>query len=120
MKLKEGTIMVLARGAIADDSAALALRVALALPLSCPSVVLALVGPAAALAVVGVAPGGRAVQVARELAALVDDEEVPVWAEQESLSAIGLDENALHHGVSLVARQELHLACLGARACVVI
>jgi thiamine monophosphate synthase len=120
MRSTEGTVMVLARGALADDRAALALRVALALPLGCPSVVLALVGPAAALAVPGAAPGGRATQVARELAALVDDEEVPVLVEQESLVAMGLQDSGLHPGVSQIARREIHRACLEARSCIVI
>jgi hypothetical protein len=114
------SVVVLARGSLADDSAHLAVRVALALPLGGAQVILALADTATAIAVPEVDPGGRGRQLSRELDALTSDEEVPIWVERESLQRLGLVDRTLRPGVVVVSRGELEQLCLRARSCLVI
>lgn len=113
-------VMVLARGSLADDSAHLAVRVALALPLGGARAILALADTAAVVAVIDVDPGGRGRQLSRELDALTNDEEVPIVVERDSLDRLGLVDSALRPGVVVVSRAELEQLCLVARSCLVI
>ncbi|HVB52831.1 MAG TPA: hypothetical protein VNF24_01380 [Candidatus Acidoferrales bacterium] len=105
-------VVVLARGDLAVEEAALAIRIALALPLGGVTVRLILADSASALALadppqLGPWSGG----VARELEALIGEEEVPVLVEMESLAALGLAERPLHAGVEVATRAEVVEAC---------
>gem|GEM_PF-2570589 len=113
--------MVLARGKLSTDEAALAVRVALALPLGGLQVRLLLVGGASALSLfeppdLGPWSGG----LARELEALISEEEVPVLVEQESLAALGLAERRLRAGIETVPRSEVAEICAAADSCLVL
>jgi hypothetical protein len=118
---KTKSVVVLARGELSRDDAALALRVALALPLGGLAVRLLLVGAASALGLsdppdLGPWSGG----LARELESLVSDEEVPVLVEQESLAALGLSDRGLRLGVETVPRSEVSAICAAADSCLVL
>jgi hypothetical protein len=105
-------VVVLARGDLALEDAALAVRVALALPLGGVTVRLILVDAASALALaeppeLGPWSGG----LARELEALIVEEEVPVLVEMESLAALGLADRALRPRVEVASRAEVVAVC---------
>jgi hypothetical protein len=105
-------VVVLARGDLALEDAALAVRVALALPLGGVTVRLILVDAASALALaeppeLGPWSGG----LARELEALIVEEEVPVLVEMESLAALGLADRALRPRVEVASRAEVAAVC---------
>ncbi|MGA8206922.1 MAG: hypothetical protein WB801_08570 [Candidatus Dormiibacterota bacterium] len=115
------SVLLLARGDLSRDDAALAVRVALALPLGGLSVSLLLVDSAAALGLsnppdLGPWSGG----LGRELEALVGDGEVPVLVEQESLVALGLAEPPLRPGVETVPRSQVPAICAEADICLVV
>lgn len=115
------SVLVLARGDLSRDDAALAVRVALALPLGGLAVSLLLVDSACALSLfdppdLGAWSGG----LARELDALVSDEAVPVLVEQESLVALGLAERRLRPGVETVRRSQVPTICAAADSCLVL
>ena len=118
---KSKSVVILARGKLATDAAALAVRVALALPLGGLAVRLLLVDSASALGLLdppdlGPWSGG----LGRELDALVGDEEVPVQVEQESLAALGLAGRRLRPGVETVPRSQLVAICAAADSCLVL
>jgi hypothetical protein len=115
------SVVVLARGELSRDDAALAVRVALALPLSGLTVRLLLVDAASALGLadppdLGAWSGG----LARELESLVSDEEVPVLVEQESLAALGFSDRRLRPGVETVPRSQVPTVCAAADSCLVL
>ena len=60
------------------------------------------------------------VGLARELDALISDEEVPVLVEQESLVALGLTERRLRLGVETVPRSQVPTICAAADSCLVL
>lgn len=115
-----GAVVVLARGSLAGDTAHLAVRVALALPLGGSRVVLALVDAAAALALPEADPGGHGSQLARELESLTEDEEVPILVERDSLVRLGFGDRGLRRGAVAVDGEELRRVCLMARSCLVL
>lgn len=113
--------MVLARGQLSSEDPALAVRIALALPLGGVTVLLALVEAASALALadppdLGPWSGG----LVAELEALVNDEIVPVLVELESLAELGLAERTLRQGVEVLPSAELIAVCSAARSCLVL
>jgi sulfur relay (sulfurtransferase) DsrF/TusC family protein len=110
-------VVVLARGRLADESATLALRVALAIPLGGASVRLLLTGATCLLALAD--PSELGSHVEREMTSLIRDEEAPVQVERESLTQLGLAEAALRPGVEVVSRAEMEAACARARHCLV-
>ncbi|MGB6772470.1 MAG: hypothetical protein WBF51_10795 [Candidatus Dormiibacterota bacterium] len=119
----EGTksIVVLARGDLSTDDAALAVRVALALPLGGLAVRLLLVDAASALGLSDPPDlGPWSSGLVRELEALVTDEEVPVLVEQESLGQLGLAGRALRPGVETVPRSQVAAICAAADSCLVL
>jgi hypothetical protein len=114
-------IVVLARGNLAGEQAALAVRVALALPLGGLSVRLVLVDAASTLGLASapdLGPWGGGVD--RELDALLREEEAPVLVESESLEALGLAGRPLRPGVEVVPRRRLADICAAGRSCLVI
>ncbi|MHB1500721.1 MAG: hypothetical protein ACYCYK_06075 [Candidatus Dormibacteria bacterium] len=113
-------LLVLARGSLADESAHLAVRVALALPLGGSRVILALVDTASALALPEMDPGGRGHQLVREFEALTSDEDVPVLVERESLERLGLAGRTMRPGISLIDRDELEQLCRVVSGCLVL
>jgi hypothetical protein len=113
--------VVLARGELDVEDAALAVRVALALPLGGLSVQLVLAEAASALALadptqLGAWTGG----LTRELESLIGEEEVPVLVELESLAGLGLAERVLRPGVEVVSRAEVIAVCASAASCLVL
>lgn len=113
--------MVLARGELSSEAPALAVRIALALPLAGVTVRLVLVDAASVLALADapdLAPWSGA--LVPELEALVDKEGAPVLVELESLAALGLAERALRPGVEVVPRSEVAEVCAGAFSCLVL
>ncbi|MHB1574904.1 MAG: DsrE family protein [Candidatus Dormibacteria bacterium] len=113
-------VVILSRGSLTDDSARLAVRVALALPLAGSQVILALVDTASAVALSGTEPDGRARQLSRELDSLTGDEEVPILVERESLERLGMADRTLRPGAIRIDREELEHVCLMARSCLVL
>jgi len=114
-------LVVLARGDLAVEDAALAVRVALALPLGGVSVRLILVDSASALGLadppeLGPWSGG----LGRELEALIGEEEVPVMVELESLAALGLGDRAFRPGVEVASRSEVAAVCGSSRSFLVL
>jgi len=103
-------VVVVARGRLADESAALALRLALAIPLGGSSVRFFLTEATCLLALAG--PSQMGSEMERQMDSLIHDEEAPVAVERESL--------ALRQGVGVVSRAEIEAACAGARHCLVI
>jgi hypothetical protein len=118
MMVAADEVVIVARGRLADESAALALRVALAIPLGGSSVRLFLTGPTCLLARVDPAQMGS--QVGRQLDSLIQDEDAPVAAERESLVRLGLAAVQLRPGVGIVSQAEIEEACAKARHCLVI
>lgn len=113
--------MVVARGDLSRDDAALAVRVALALPLGGLAVRLLLVDSASALGLLDppdLSPWSAGVE--RELDALGADEEVQVLVEQESLAALGLADRPLRPGLQVVPRSEVAEVCAAASGCLVL
>lgn len=101
-------VVVLARGGLDGERAALAVRLALALTLADHEVSLYLAGPAAALAPVPpVDLHAWTGPVAAELAACIDEAEVAVFVEAESLARLGLDQAPLRPGIATVGRVAL-------------
>jgi hypothetical protein len=114
-------VVVLARGDLALEDAAMAVRVALALPLGGVDVRLVLVDSASALGLADPPePGPWSGGLTRELEALIGEEEVPVLVEMESLAALGLAERALRPGVEVASRAEVIAACGSSRSVLVI
>lgn len=114
-------MVVLARGGLDREDAALAVRIALALPLEGAAVQLVLVDSASLLALADppdLAPWGGG--LLRELEALLDDDETTVLVETESLALTGLDDQPLRPGVEVATRAEVTSICGLARACLVI
>lgn len=115
------SLLVVARGDLSRDDAALAVRVALALPLGGLAVSLLLVDSASALGLFDLPDlSPWSVGLARELDALISDEEVPVLVEQESLVALGLTERRLRLGVETVPRSQVPTICAAADSCLVL
>lgn len=113
--------VVLARGDLDVEDAALAVRVALALPLGGLTVRLVLAEAASALALadppqLGAWTGG----LTRELESLIGEEEVPVLVELESLAGLGLAERVLRPGVEVASRAEVIAVCGSAASCLVL
>lgn len=114
-------MVVLARGDLAHEDAALAVRVALALPLGGVNVRLVLVDSASTLGLADPPlPGPWSGGLARELEALIGEEEVPVLVEMESLAALGLAERALRPGVQVASRADVIAICGSAASCLVL
>jgi sulfur relay (sulfurtransferase) complex TusBCD TusD component (DsrE family) len=111
-------VVVVARGRLADESAALALRLALAIPLGGSSVRFFLTEATCLLALAG--PSQMGSEMERQMDSLIHDEEAPVAVERESLARLGLLEVELRQGVGVVSRAEIEEACAGARHCLVI
>jgi hypothetical protein len=114
-------IVVLARGRLSGEGAALAVRVALALPLGGLSVQLILVDSASALgleALPELSPWSG--DLKRELEALVAEEEAAVLVERESLEELGLAGHPLRAGVALVGRDQVAAVCAAAGGCIVL
>ena len=108
--------MILARGGLAGEEAALAVRIAIALPLGGTSTRLVLVGSASALGLADppdLSPWSGA--LSRELEALTGEADVPVLVETESLIALGLEDRHLRDGVDVISRREV-MATLGRAA----
>jgi hypothetical protein len=119
--VKTGSVLVLARGELSGDDAALAVRVALALPLGGLAVRLLLVDGASALSLSDPPYlGPWSAGLARELDTLISEEEVPVLVERESLAALGLTERRLRPGVETVSRSEVAGICAAADSCLVL
>jgi hypothetical protein len=118
---KTKSVVVLARGELSSDDAALAVRVALALPLGGLAVRLLLTDSASALGLLK-APelGPWSAGLAQELDALVSDEEIRVMVEQESLAAMGLAGRRLRPGVETVPRAQVEAICATADSCLVL
>lgn len=115
------SIVVLARGELSNDDAALAVRVALALPLSGLAVRLLLVDSASVLGLFDSPElGPWSPGLARELDALLTDEEVPVLVEQESLAELGLAGRPLRPGVDTAPRSKVAAICAAADSCLVL
>ena len=115
------SVLVLARGDLSRDDAGLAVRVALALPLGGLAVSLLLTDSASMLGLLDppdLSPWSSG--LARELDALVSDEEVPVLVEQESLAELGLAERRLRPGVERVPRSQVPTICAAADTCLVL
>jgi hypothetical protein len=113
--------VVLARGDLDVEDAALAVRVALALPLGGLTVRLVLADAASTLALaappqLGAWTGG----LTRELESLIWEEEVPVLVELESLAGLGLAERDLRPGVAVASRAEVIAVCGSAASCLVL
>ncbi|MGH7641745.1 MAG: hypothetical protein ACRENX_01790 [Candidatus Dormibacteria bacterium] len=105
-------LVVLARGRLDDEYPALAIRVALVLPLAGVNVRLILADAASSLALeeaptLGPWTGG----LARALESLIGEEGVPVLVETESLVELGLAGRALRPGVAAASRAEVVAAC---------
>jgi hypothetical protein len=114
-------ILVLARGELALESSALAVRLALALPLGGLQARLVLADSASALALADppdLTPWSGA--LTRELEALIDDPDVPVSVEADSLASIGLGDRPLREGIEVVSRQQVLAACASSRSCLVL
>ena len=116
-----GEVVVLARGELSCEDAALAVRVALALPLGGLTVRLVLVDSASVLGLAeapDLSPwsGG----LARELEALLEEEKAPVLVEMESLTALGLADRTLRPGVDVASRAEVAAVCSAASKCLVL
>ena len=99
----------------------MAVRVALALPLGGLTVQLVLVDSASVLGLAEVPDlspwsGG----LARELEALLEEEEAPVLVEMESLEALGLADRTLRPGVDVASRAEVAAVCSAASKCLVL
>jgi hypothetical protein len=114
-------IVVLARSRLSGERAALAVRVALALPLGGISTRLILVDSASALGLEAVPDlslwsGG----LDRELEALVTEEGAAVLVEQESLEELGLAGRPLRAGAALVGRDQVAAFCGAAGSCLVL
>ncbi|MGA7086933.1 MAG: hypothetical protein WA724_03075 [Candidatus Dormiibacterota bacterium] len=115
------SVVVLARGDLSSDDAALAVRVALALPLAGLAVRLLLVDAASALGLSALPDlGPWSSGLVREMDALLTDEEVPVLVEQESLAQLGLAGQALRPGVATVPRSQVAAICAAADSCLVL
>jgi hypothetical protein len=115
------SVLVLARGDLSRDDAALGVRVALALPLGGLAVTLLLVDSASALGLLDPPDlGPWSAGLALELEALVSNEEVPILVEQESLAELGLAERPLRPGVERVPRSQVPTICAAADSCLVL
>lgn len=119
--VSRGEVVVLARGDLAGEEAALAVRIALALPLAGITVRLILADAASALGLadppqLGPWTGG----LVREMEALIGEEEVPVLVEMESLADMGLAERVLRPGVEAASRAEVVAVCAASRSCLVL
>jgi hypothetical protein len=118
MTVAADEVVIVARGRLADESAALSLRVALAIPLGGSAVRLFLTGATCVLALAD--PSRMGSETDRQLDSLIHDEEAPVAVERESLARLGLSELELREGVGVVSQVEIEEACAGARHCLVI
>ncbi len=107
-----GVVVVLARGGLATEASALAVRLALALPLGGLTVRLILADSASPLALADAPhPGPWSGALARELEALIGEEQVPVLVEMESLVVRGLEDRPLRPGVEVASNAEVVAAC---------
>ncbi|MGH7704920.1 MAG: hypothetical protein ACRENY_03550 [Candidatus Dormibacteria bacterium] len=116
-----GEVVVLARGELAQEGPALAVRVALALPLAGLRSRLLLTDSASALALEALpdlSPWSGALE--RELEALLGEDEGSVMVELESLVALGLDDRQLRGGIELATRTDLDAICAAADHCLVL
>jgi hypothetical protein len=111
MTVAADEVVVVARGRLADESAALALRVALAIPLGGSSVRLFLTEATCLLALAGPSQIGSLTE--RQMDSLIHDEEAPVAVERESLARFGLrvtggDRGGLRRGPPLPCHLSPH------------
>ncbi|MGC1184137.1 MAG: hypothetical protein WBA31_03165 [Candidatus Dormiibacterota bacterium] len=121
MTAERQEVVVLARGALDREDPALAVRVALALPLGGMTVRLVLVDAASALALATpLQLGAWTGALTTELETLITDEGVPVVAELESLVALGLAERDLRPGVEVATQAEVIAICGSAATCLVL
>ncbi|MGC2192008.1 MAG: hypothetical protein WA751_06715 [Candidatus Dormiibacterota bacterium] len=105
-------LVVLARGDLSLEDAALAIRIALALPLGGVTVRLILADSASALALAEPPElGPWTGSLSREFEALIRDQEVPVLVELESLVQLGMADRELRLGVEVASRAEVVAAC---------
>jgi hypothetical protein len=119
--VKTRSVVVLARGGLSGDDAALAVRVALALPLGGLTVRLLLLDGASPMSLFDPPDlGAWSAGLDRELGALISEEEVPVLVEQESLAALGLAQRRLRPGVQTVPRAQVAGICAAADNCLVL
>lgn len=109
----------MARGGLKGESAALATRVALALPLAGVDPILVLTGTAVVLALTRPASlGRRAPQLAAEFDALIGEERVPVAVEREALEVLGFAASDLRPEVELWSSQQVADSLAGGRCLV--
>jgi hypothetical protein len=105
-------LVVLARGDLSLEDAALAIRIALALPLGGVAVRLILADSASALALADPPElGPWTGSLTREFEALIGDQDVPVLVELESLVQLGMADRELRPGVEVASRAEVVAAC---------
>ncbi len=112
---------MLARGRLSGEGPALAVRIALAIPLGECSVRLVLADDASALACASTSerfPWSGSWRA--EVEALVGEEEMPVEVERESLEELGLAQAQLIQGVRPITRAELTERLSSARHTLVI
>ncbi|MGH7639573.1 MAG: DsrE family protein [Candidatus Dormibacteria bacterium] len=112
--------VVLARGDLAVEDAAQAVRLSLALPLAGLRVRLVLADGAAMLALAelpDLTPWGG--NLAAELPALLE-EDVAIVVEKESLVRLGLEGRALRPGIELRPGAEIIALCAQAACCLVL
>ncbi|HUY56705.1 MAG TPA: hypothetical protein VMV12_02625 [Candidatus Micrarchaeaceae archaeon] len=114
-------VLVISRGELSTEAPALAVRVALALPLGGLNTRLVLVDATVTLGLADAADlspwSGR---MTRELDALIKEQETPVLVELESLRTLGLEERTLRRGVDVATRAEVTALCAAADLCLVL